>query len=157
LLDLVEFVVSLAVLWRVVFGVVVSLAFSFVVSKFFAGYPSGAWFALAFVGGSVGAVWQLAVMVNRQPVEQRSSHGMSKTFMFLGAAIIGCGWGWLVNNHLGFVFAVGSLLFGPIALGPVFGAISKQPVTLQSVAFITTAFLSGFLVTYGLQQALGGA
>ena len=155
--DLFGFVAAIAVLWRIVLCGGVGLAVAFGASHIFTGLPGTASTALAVLGASVGAVWHIGVLAKRQPVAKRTQPEMSRTFMFLGASVIGCGWGWFIAEHLGPLAAVVSLLLGPLLLSPVFSVVAKQPVALSAVAFITVAFLSGYLSILGLQWAVRGA
>ena len=153
--QLLEAVFLAAVLWRAVLGAAFGALLAFLFSLVFPALPGSAWFALSFVGGSLGFTWHAGVASAREAAAGRKAEPISWPVSFLGIALIGGIWGWLVASALGITVAVLTLLVVPSILGPVFGRVAKQQVAPRVVAFATVASLIGFAVPYAINFAFG--
>ncbi len=153
--QLLEVVFLAAVLWRAVLGAAFGALAAFLTSLVFPALPGAAWFALSFVGGSLGFIWHAGVVSAREAANGRKAEPISGPISFLGIALIGGLWGWLVASAFGIVVAVLTLLVMPSVLGPIFGRVANQQVAPRAIVFATIASLVGFSVPYAVNFAFG--
>lgn len=153
--QLIEIALVLALLWRLVLGAALGALLAFAISLVFPGLASGAWFALLFIGASAGLVWHAGVVSAREAASGHTVQPISTPVSFLGIALVGGLWGWLLVSAARFIVAVLSLLSMPFVLGPLFGRLAKQRVGVKEISFAIVASLTGFFVPYGINFVFG--
>jgi hypothetical protein len=142
--------VAALVFWRIWLSGAVALAIAFVLSLFIPSFGSGAWFSLAFVGVTVGFIWQAAIASAKEAALGRTVQPMSKFVAFIGIAAIGGVWGNLVAGAIGLAFAAAALILAPLLLAPVFSRVSKQSIRFGQITFTVVALLAGFVAPYAI-------
>jgi hypothetical protein len=135
-------------LWRIILGCVLGLVFAGMASLVHP-LPAGAWFALAFIGSAVGAVRQVAAISRQGPgLSSRISEltVFQQVLVLFVVAAMGGGGGQLIEPIVGPYFAVAAVILAPLVIGPVFGALSHERVTLPAVAACSVVSLVGYYV-----------
>jgi hypothetical protein len=143
-------IVAAVVFWRIWLSGAVALAIAFVLSLFISSFGAEAWFSFAFIGATVGFVWQAAVASAKEAGQGKTVQPMSKFVAFLGIAAIGGVWGSLVAGAIGPAFAAAALILVPLLLAPVFSLLSKQRIRVGQIAFTVVALLIGFATPHAI-------
>ena len=148
--QLLELVLHLVAAWRLTLGAIVGLLVAFLLSLVFPHLPQGAWFLLGFIGAALGVVWHAIVHSSTQASEVPQLSFSQKVLAFLAVAAMGGLWGALVQSALGTPVAIICVLITPALLGPILGALSKEKLSLSSIALATMASVLGFLTPYAI-------
>jgi hypothetical protein len=136
--------------WRVAVGAAAGAVVAFALKAIFPALPAGALFTLVFAATSIGVVWNVAVLSARDAAAGRPQPQISWPVAFLGFALVGGIWGGLTEATLGVTAALAATVIGPWLLGPIFAAISKQPLRVGSVALAMVAAVLGFATPHAI-------
>ena len=147
---LLEVAAFLIYAWRVALSAAAGAVIALALKSIFPSLPAGALFTLVFAATSIGVVWNVAVVSARDAAAGRAQPQISRLVAFLGVALIGGVWGGLTEAALGATAALAITAIGPWLLGPVFAAISKQPLRVGSVAFAMFAAVLGFVTPHAI-------
>jgi len=148
--DFLEFMLQLAIAWRLVLGAIAGLLVALVLSLVFPYLPHGAWFLLGFLGAASGVVWHATIYSSKQPGSPATLSLPQKALMFFAVSAMGGLWGALVQSVLGTTAAIVAVLITPAILGPILGALSKEELGLSSIALATVASILGFSTPYAI-------
>ena len=131
-------------------GAVAGLLVAFALSLVFPLLPTGAWFALGFMGSATGVIWFAVAHSSPTASIEKKLSPISTFIAYLGVAAIGGLWGTLVERLLGMPVAIACILIAPAIVGPVLGAIAKTRISVSSIALATAASLFGFSTPYAI-------
>lgn len=143
---------ALAVLlWRAVLGAAGGALLAYLLSLALPALSSAVWFGLVFLGASAGFIWHVASVSAREAAAGCKPLPVSRPVAFLAMALVGGVWGALAQAAWGTVAAVVVVMIAPFILGPLFGRISGERVSLSSMLFAVAALLAGLTAPYAIQ------
>jgi len=148
--ELLSLTAFITIFWRVVIGGALGAAVALLLNSLFPALPAAASFAIFFVAASVGIIWHIGALSDREAAVGRREVRISKPVAFLGIAAIGGLWGSLAEASFGAPIALVAAITAPWLLGMLFGLITKQRIGFKSTAFAMVAVLVGLATPYAI-------
>jgi hypothetical protein len=133
--------------WRVVLATVAGLSAALLLALVIPAFGGGPVALVTLLSFAAGMVWHAAVVSPGPPAGTKAPEEkpVARPIACVGIAVMGMAWG-SVSHYLtgSTLIAVLLLVAMPLVLGPAAGAVTRKPVYLGELLFVSAALVAGF-------------
>ncbi len=143
--------------WRVVLATVTGLSAALLLAWVIPAFGGGPVVLVSLLSFTAGMVWHAAATSPVLPAGTKAPDGkpVARPIAFLGIAVMGAAWGSVSYYFTGSALIAGLLLVAvPLVLGPAAGALTRKPVYVSDLVFVSVALVAGFLIPKLITLAL---
>ncbi|MFM9923748.1 hypothetical protein VLK31_12225 [Variovorax sp. H27-G14] len=143
--------------WRVVLATVTGLSVALLLAWVIPAFSGGLVALVTLLSFAACTVWHAAATSPVSPAGTRppEEKPVARPIAFLGIAVMGAAWGSVSHYLTGSALIAGLLLVAvPLVLGPAAGALTRKPVYVSDLVFVSVALVAGFLTPKLITLAL---